>query len=185
MKRRVLVAVDEPALRARLVQVLQSCDYVASFHRSESDNPRGLRAAIVAPTSLDDKGLARARELCAAGYRLIVVTDSRESARAVLRLLPDAEGVLWQPIEEAKLAHLLAEIAGANASEGTPSPRVLQFEGRLLDLGGRALIDANGREVPLTHAEFELLALFARSSGRVLSRQGRSRSVPRLSLARL
>jgi class 3 adenylate cyclase/predicted ATPase len=47
---------------------------------------------------------------------------------------------------------------------------VLRFEGRSLDLGGHGFVDVHGRDVPLTRAEFELLALFARSSGRVLSR---------------
>jgi alpha-ketoglutarate-dependent taurine dioxygenase/class 3 adenylate cyclase/predicted ATPase len=47
---------------------------------------------------------------------------------------------------------------------------LLRFEGRTLDLGGRALLDESGREVPLTRAEFELLAALALSNGRVLSR---------------
>ena len=47
---------------------------------------------------------------------------------------------------------------------------LLRFEGRTLDLEGRALLDASGNEVPLTHAEFELLAALAQSSGRALSR---------------
>jgi class 3 adenylate cyclase/predicted ATPase len=73
-------------------------------------------------------------------------------------------------VDEPKLAHLLAEITGARASDGAEPSAVLQFEGRSLDLGGRAFFDETGREIPLTHAEFELLALFVRSSGRVLSR---------------
>jgi class 3 adenylate cyclase/predicted ATPase len=47
---------------------------------------------------------------------------------------------------------------------------LLRFEGGTLDLEGRALLDERGQEVPLTHAEFELLAALAQSSGRVLSR---------------
>ncbi len=47
---------------------------------------------------------------------------------------------------------------------------LLRFDGRTLDLEGRALLDESGHEVPLTHAEFQLLAALAQSSGRVLSR---------------
>jgi len=48
---------------------------------------------------------------------------------------------------------------------------LLRFEGRTLDLEGRTLLDESGREVPLTPAEFDLLAALAQSSGRVLSRE--------------
>ncbi len=47
---------------------------------------------------------------------------------------------------------------------------LLRFEGRTLDLEGRALLDESGREVSLTPAEFDLLAALAQSGGRVLSR---------------
>jgi class 3 adenylate cyclase/DNA-binding response OmpR family regulator/predicted ATPase len=123
----------------------------------------------VAPSSFDDKGLALARELCAAGCRVIIIAESCESVRVASRSLPGAQAFLAQPVDEPKLAHLLAEITGVRASDGA-GPAALQFEGRLLDLGGRAFFDETGREIPLTHAEFELLALFVRSSGRVLSR---------------
>ncbi len=171
MKMRVLVAVEEFPLRARLARVVQSCGYVAALARGARREPtRNLAAAIVAPTSFDDKGLALARELCADGCKVIVLTDSHEAAQMGARILPDAHAFLAQPVDEQRLTALLAEIAAAQASEGTAPTTVLRFEGRSLDLGGHAFVDENGREVPLTHAEFELLALFARSSGRVLSR---------------
>jgi DNA-binding response OmpR family regulator/class 3 adenylate cyclase/tetratricopeptide (TPR) repeat protein len=124
----------------------------------------------VAPTSCDDNGLAVARELCADGCKVIVLTDSHEAAQTGARILPDAHAFLAQPVDEQRLTALLAEIAATQASEGTAPATVLRFEGRSLDLGSHSLVDENGREVPLTHAEFELLTLFARSSGRVLSR---------------
>jgi class 3 adenylate cyclase/predicted ATPase len=73
-------------------------------------------------------------------------------------------------MDQQRLVRLLAQIAAVGTGEETPPTLVLRFEGRSLDLAGHAFIDENGREVPLTHAEFELLALFARRSGRVLSR---------------
>ena len=139
--------------------------------RGESDaSTRNLAAAIVAPTSFDDKGLTLAQELCADGCKVIVLTDSHQAAEMGSRIIPNAHAFLAQPVDEQRLTALLAEIAAAQAREGAASTTVLQFEGRSLDLGGHAFVDENGREVPLTHAEFELLSLFARSSGRVLSR---------------
>jgi class 3 adenylate cyclase/DNA-binding response OmpR family regulator/predicted ATPase len=172
MRARVLIAAEEPSLRARLSRVLQSCGHVTAFagHPRGPFDTRNLSAALVAPTSLDDKGLALARELSAGGCRVIVLAPSREALAMVSRQLPDADVLLAQPVDEQRLVRLLAEITAARASEEAIPATVLRFEGRSLDLAGRALIDENGREIPLTHAEFELLALFARCSGRVLSR---------------
>ena len=47
---------------------------------------------------------------------------------------------------------------------------LLRFEGLTVDLAGRTLSGADGREIFLTHAEFELLCVLARSRGRALSR---------------
>ena len=47
---------------------------------------------------------------------------------------------------------------------------VLQFEGYILDVGGRACRDERGRDVPLTRAEFTLLVTLARQPGRVFAR---------------
>lgn len=46
----------------------------------------------------------------------------------------------------------------------------VQFEGLTLDIGGRVLLDADGRDLGLTRSEFELLAALLRSPGRALSR---------------
>jgi predicted ATPase/DNA-binding winged helix-turn-helix (wHTH) protein len=48
---------------------------------------------------------------------------------------------------------------------------LLCFEGRTLDLAGRALLDESGREISLSPAEFDLLAALVDANGRVLSRE--------------
>jgi DNA-binding winged helix-turn-helix (wHTH) protein len=53
---------------------------------------------------------------------------------------------------------------------GTPR-RHLDFGSFALDLDGRILIDPSGREVELRRREFDLLQTFARSPGRVMSRE--------------
>jgi DNA-binding response OmpR family regulator/predicted ATPase/ABC-type transport system involved in cytochrome c biogenesis ATPase subunit len=166
---RVLVAGEDPAFRARLSQLLEASGYVVELARAERRgllDLRNLCLAIVAPRSFDPKGLALARELCAGGCRVIVLTDSRDAVERVSRILPDADPFPLQPMDERRLLRFVADIAAARAA----SPSVLQFEGRTLDLEGRALVDEKGRDLALTRAEFELLALLARCSGRVLSR---------------
>jgi DNA-binding response OmpR family regulator/class 3 adenylate cyclase/predicted ATPase/ABC-type transport system involved in cytochrome c biogenesis ATPase subunit len=173
MKMRVLVAVEEFALRAKLAAVIQASGYVAALanvDQRELRDTRNLVAAIVAPTSFDGSGLALARELCADGCRVIVITDPGQAFHMASHILPDAHAFLTQPLDEKRLVSLLAQITAGQSSKEIAPPSVLRFEGRSLDLGGHAFFDESGREVPLTRAEFELLALFARFSGRVLSR---------------
>ncbi len=54
--------------------------------------------------------------------------------------------------------------------ENRQEPERLGFAGLVLDLDGRSLTDAAGKEVPLTPSEFVLLASFVRGAGRALSR---------------
>jgi DNA-binding response OmpR family regulator/predicted ATPase len=173
MKSRVLVLVEEPALRARLARVVQTLGYTVSPARIDRDPLREahrLAAAIVAPASCGEGGLALVRRLCAAGCRVIVVAGSRADIPGLSRLLPDAEAFLAQPLDEEKLAHLLAQDAAPQGgAEPAPAMR-LRFEGRTLDLDGYTFVDENGRAVALTRAEFQLLTLLARSSGRALTR---------------
>ncbi|MBV8614592.1 MAG: AAA family ATPase, partial [Acetobacteraceae bacterium] len=49
-------------------------------------------------------------------------------------------------------------------------PTVLCFAGFTLDMAGRALMDAEGREVPLRRSEYELLRAFLAAPGRALGR---------------
>jgi adenylate cyclase len=54
--------------------------------------------------------------------------------------------------------------------ENRQEPERLGFAGLVLDLDGRSLTDAAGKDVPLTPSEFVLLASFVRGAGRALSR---------------
>jgi adenylate cyclase len=54
--------------------------------------------------------------------------------------------------------------------ENRQEPERLRFAGLVLDLDGRSLTDAVGKDVPLTPSEFVLLASFVRGAGRALSR---------------
>jgi class 3 adenylate cyclase len=62
----------------------------------------------------------------------------------------------------------------AQATESRDIPptgaELLRFEGLTLDLAGRTLSAADGHEISLTRAEFELLSVLIRSRGRALSR---------------
>src|SRR5262245_64273185 len=104
MTMRVLVAVDEPTLRARVAELLQSCGYVATLAGGERPPATtNLGAAIVAPTSFDQAALTLARQLCGAGCKVILLTPSRETARPASRLPPDAAALPAHPMDPPRI----------------------------------------------------------------------------------
>src|SRR5262245_1843660 len=172
---RVLVAVEEIALRARVERIIASCGgdaIVGAAPRGpgEPGVPPRPDVAVVAPASADDRDLALARALCGRGARVIVLARSREDMRGVARALPDVAVLLSQPLDDKGLARLLSQAVAAGPDKAPGPTTLLTFEGGSVDLGGRTFCNADGGEVPLTHREFELLALLARCSGRALSR---------------
>jgi DNA-binding response OmpR family regulator len=79
---------------------------------------------------------------------------------------------LSRPLDHEKLLAFLSLKVPRKASAHEPerTPRLVRFESCTLDLAGRGFLDANGREVPLTVAEFTLLAALIQRPGLVLSR---------------
>jgi two-component system OmpR family response regulator len=113
---------------------------------------------------------------------LVIVTGRGDAVDKVVGLEVGADDYVTKPFD---LRELLARIkavlrrlepGGVNAPAATPAapaarmPERLHFAGFTLDLAARRLADASGREVVLTTGEFDLLAVFARHPGRVLSR---------------
>jgi two-component system, OmpR family, response regulator len=71
----------------------------------------------------------------------------------------------------ARIKAVLRRRGRETAGPSRPSVRAgYRFDGYLLDLDGRRLVDPAGEIVPLTVAEFDLLAALVKASGRVLSR---------------
>ncbi|MFZ4284892.1 response regulator [Variovorax sp. HJSM1_2] len=56
------------------------------------------------------------------------------------------------------------------SGHGNPAAQVYRFGRCMLDVEGRRLLNADGLEVPITVAEYELLVLFARHPNRPLTR---------------
>lgn len=83
--------------------------------------------------------------------------------KAVLRRL--------QPATPAAAVPTAAPAAPPSPSAPPAMPReAWRFEGFTLDVAARRLADGRGQEVPLTSGEFDLLSVFVRHPGRVLSR---------------
>jgi two-component system OmpR family response regulator len=108
---------------------------------------------------------------------LIIVTGRGEAIDKVVGLEVGADDYVTKPFD---LRELLARIKAVLrrlgplptaplALDSAPRTR-LRFAQWELDTAARRLLDPKGRDVPLTTGEFDLLNVFARHPGRVLSR---------------
>jgi DNA-binding response OmpR family regulator/class 3 adenylate cyclase len=169
----VLIAAPDAGLRAALVRLARragrGCE-LADTPRRARDIARTRKpdAAIVAPAGFGAEGKGLVRALAASVGRLRLVAGCAAEAETLARLLPGHDVALAEPLDEAAVVAWLtaAERAGPAEEVG-----LLRFGGAVLDKGGRVLHDAEGREVPLSRAEFAALIAFVERPGRVLSRE--------------
>ena len=179
----VLLVDDEPELRALLAEyfgrngfeVLQAEDAAAARARVAERVPD---VAVLDINMPGENGLSLARALREAHPRLAVLmlTTAGEAIDRIVGLEVGADDYVAKPFE---LRELLARVravlrrlqvtAAPPASEAEPEER-LPFGPCRLDLGQRKLFGADGAEIDITAAEFDLLALFARHPNRPLNR---------------
>jgi two-component system, OmpR family, response regulator len=107
---------------------------------------------------------------------LVIVTGRGDAIDKVVGLEVGADDYVTKPFD---LRELLARIKAVlrrlaptgTAPETAPGERTrLRFAGWELDTAARRLVDPQARPIALTTGEFDLLAVFARHPGRVLSR---------------
>jgi two-component system OmpR family response regulator len=107
---------------------------------------------------------------------LVMITGRGDSVDKVVGLEVGADDYVTKPFD---LRELLARIKAVLRRLAPPAvepvqPAVdrkrLRFAGFELDTAARRLTGTDGHEVALTSGEFDLLAVFARTPGRVLSR---------------
>ena len=178
-QRRVLIVAQQIELRARIARVLQLAGHTVELAGSRTralELARGkkIEAAIVVHSS-DLNGLGQ--ELRERVPRTIMLDHRTDEIRR-----PDhpCRGPAAQDFDEQKLLDQLREpipLPGG-AGDGTRARSVvLTIEDCQLDLAANVFVDGNGREVPLTRAEFALLAVFTDSPRQVLSRDQLRRAV--------
>jgi DNA-binding response OmpR family regulator len=109
---------------------------------------------------------------------LVIVTGRGDSVDKVVGLEVGADDYVTKPFDLRELVARIKAVlrrmapAQAQAPEGSPGPRSrLRFVQWELDTAARRLVNRdNGEEVAVTTGEYELLCVFARHAGRVLSR---------------
>jgi predicted ATPase/DNA-binding response OmpR family regulator/class 3 adenylate cyclase len=107
------------------------------------------------------------------GGKLIIAAEPPQELDRHTRAASAADAYLSIPLDEQEVLAQVESVLRPSSSpkDAAPQePEILSFDGFTIDLAGRSLRDGSGSEVPLTRAEFALLVVLARHSGRVLSR---------------
>ncbi len=185
----IAVLDDEPDITALLGAYLTSHGYrVTELHQGtallelvQRDAPALVLLDLGLP---GEDGLALARQVRdTARLGLVIVSGRGDTVDKVVGLEIGADDYITKPFDLrellARVKAVLRRTAGAD-NAAAPSPpggnggaaarERLLFAGFSLDLAARRLLDRDGNEIALTAGEFDLLAVFARHAGRVLSR---------------
>ncbi len=131
-----------------------------------------------------EDGFAIARQLREHWHcGLVIVTGRGDAIDKVVGLEVGADDYVTKPFDLRELVARIKAVLRRLEPPGTrPAPLSpaaptapgektrLRFAQWVLDTAARRLSDAQGRDMPLTSGEFDLLCAFARSPGRVLSR---------------
>ena len=130
-----------------------------------------------------EDGFAIARQLREHWHcGLVIVTGRGDAIDKVVGLEVGADDYVTKPFDLRELvARIKAVLRRLEPAPSRPAPLSaapaaagertrLRFAQWLLDTAARRLCDEQGRDMPLTSGEFDLLSAFARAPGRVLSR---------------
>ncbi|MFN4023469.1 MAG: response regulator [Hyphomonas sp.] len=177
----ILICDDEADVRDMLAEYLGK----RGFRVSPAGNAAELREIVAAgPVSLilldinmpGEDGLSVLRTLRAAGtLPVIMLTAAGEAVDRIVGLELGADDYLGKPVDLRELAARIRAVlrrAGEAAVEAEKAEdrKRFAFGKAWLDIEAARLTDEEGKDIPLTAMEFNLLKLFARNRGRVLNR---------------
>jgi two-component system phosphate regulon response regulator OmpR len=180
---RILVVDDEADVRDMLKEYLSAHGYDVA-EAASGDSMRDALEAGLPDLVLLDIGLPGEDGLTLARYlrehydlAIIMVTGAGEVVDRIVGLEVGADDYVAKPFD---LRELLARVKSVlrryrGDAERTGAPDEAQQQridvaGCVLDVDARRLVDGDGKEVPLTAMEFDLLKVFAERPNRVLSR---------------
>ncbi len=183
----LLVVDDEPELRGLLAEYFGRHGFEVRTAQDASEARERINAARPDLAVLDinmpgENGLSLARWMREAhpGVAILMLTTASETVDRVVGLELGADDYVSKPYELRELlarvravlrrARVLPALAAADATQAAGAIRQARFGERTLDLDQRKLFAADGSEIEITAAEFDLLALFARHPNRPLNR---------------
>ncbi|MBV8534934.1 MAG: response regulator transcription factor [Alphaproteobacteria bacterium] len=178
---RILIVEDEAVTRDLIATLLRK-EYavtpVADAAAALAQLKGGRFDLLVLDLNLPDgDGLALARELGPRpGPAVIIVTARSDDVDRIVGLELGADDYITKPFNprelmariKAVLRRMQAPAPIAAAPDGAPA--AVTFDGWALDMASRSLTDPKGKDVHLTRAEFDLLAVLATRAGRAQTR---------------
>lgn len=175
----ILIVDDDARIRQMLIRYFEGEGYRVSAVADGAGLHLCLRNSNVDIILLDlglaegEDGLSLAREIRArSDVPIIMVTGRDDVVDRVVGLEIGADDYIAKPFHLREvLARLRTVLRRRQAAlPAAESEAILRFQGWQLDLAKRQLLAADGTEVSLTTAEFDMLALLAKQPGRVFSR---------------
>jgi DNA-binding response OmpR family regulator len=175
---RILIVEDDEFTRRLLAAFLEK----SGFQVTEGSDGRALHAHIrsgafdlvILDLNLpDEDGLVLTRQVRSRNsVPLIILTSRQDESDRLIGFDLGADDYLTKPCNPNELlARVRAVLNRTQASRGEHGEqRPITFGRYALDLERHRLVDADGREIPLTAGEFQILSALARAKGRVLSR---------------
>lgn len=122
----------------------------------------------------DGSGLDLCRDLRASrsAIPIILLTALKEDVDRIIGLEIGADDYLAKPFNPRELLARARAVLrrGRNSAAEPKASQLYHFEGFVADAHSRSVIDASGKAIALTGAEFDLLITFLDRPGRVLSR---------------
>jgi two-component system response regulator MtrA len=173
MRARVLVVDDDTALAEMIGIVLKSEGFEAAFCADGDSALAAFRAAqpdlVLLDVMLPGKdGTEVARELRAeSGVPIIMLTAKSDTVDVVHGLESGADDYISKPF---KPKELIARIRARLRRTEEQAPETLQVADVEIDVTGHRVL-RDGRPIPLTPLEFDLLAALARKPWQVFTRE--------------
>ncbi len=122
----------------------------------------------------DGSGLDLCRDLRASrsDIPIILLTALKEDVDRIIGLEIGADDYMAKPFNPRELVARIRAVLrrGRSSSAVSNVAHLYHFEGFVADAHSRSVIDASGKDISLTGAEFDLLITFLDRPGRVLSR---------------
>ncbi|WP_371345133.1 response regulator transcription factor [Ancylobacter sp. IITR112] len=176
----ILVVDDDQQIRKLLGRYLAEQNFRVSLAADGKEAERRITEGridlIVLDLMLPDvSGLDLCRTIrTRSSVPIILLTALKEDVDRIIGLEIGADDYLGKPFNPRELvARIRAVLRRLSPRDSAPPPPALRlrFGGFLADPTSRQLWDAEGREIVLTGAEFDLLLAFLERPGRMLSRE--------------
>lgn len=175
----VVIAEDEPFVQQLLAAHIRAAGFRPSPVTTGSELLALLDSSLVDLVLLDlglpdEDGLVLMRQIRArSSVPVIVLTSRQDREDRISALELGADDYLTKPCDPDELVlrikNLLARSQGM-ANVASKQSKCVEFEGWVMNLDARSVVSAEGAELTLSRAEFNLLSALVSAPNRVLSR---------------